>query len=402
MRQSTLFGKTRKDAPKDEVSTNAKLLLKGGFIDKLMAGSYTLLPLGFRVVKKIEQIIREEINKTGAEELLMPLLHPKAIWNETGRWDKADEVMYKVKKSDKEYALSFTHEEIVLDLIRKHSQSFRDYPIKVYHFSTKFRDELRAKSGILRGREFIMKDLYSLHTSREDFDKYYEDVKEAYFRIFKRLGLEVVVTEAGGGVFTGNKTHEFQVICETGEDEIVLSSDGKSAKNLELIEDKSKVKTVKAIEVGNIFPFGQEYSKKMNLTFTNEKGEKEYPYFGSYGIGLTRAMGAIAETSNDDKGIIWPKSVAPYQAHLVHIEDPGTEPKAKKAYEQLTNSGIEVLWDDRDVSAGEKFKDADLIGIPVRLVVSAKTKDKVEFKERTSEKSELLTLEEATKRINSN
>lgn len=399
MRYSQLFGKTRKDAPKDEVSTNAKLLLRGGFIDKLMAGSYTLLPLGLRVVKKIEQIVREEINKTGAEELLMPLLHPKSVWNETGRWDAANEVMYKIKKDDKEYALSFTHEEIVLDLVRKHSQSFRDYPIKVYHFSTKFRDELRAKSGILRGREFIMKDLYSLHTDEKDFKKYYEEIKKAYLRIFERLGLKVIVTEAGGGVFTQNMTHEFQVLAESGEDELIYCEGGDFAQNVEIAKVKEgkecdlghgPLKNSKAIEVGNIFAFGQEYCKKMNVTFANEKGEKEYPYFGSYGIGLTRALGTIAEISNDDKGIVWPKSVAPYQVHLISLEK-----DAKDVYEKLRSSNIEVLWDDRDASAGEKFKDADLLGIPVRLVVSEKTGEKVEWKERTKEKSELLSLNEA-------
>lgn len=399
MRYSKLFAKTSKDTPKDEVSTNAKLLLRAGFIDKLMSGSYTLLPLGLRVVKKIEQIIREEINKTGAQEILMPLLHPKSVWNETNRWETAKEVMYQLKKGDKEYALSFTHEEIALDLVRKHSQTYKDYPIKFYHFSTKFRDELRAKSGILRGREFIMKDLYSLHTTQKDFEKYYEEIKKVYLKIFERFGLEAIVTEAGGGVFTKNVTHEFQVLSDAGEDEIVLSSDGKTAKNAELFSDRSKLKTVKAIEVGNIFGFGQEYSKKMNVVFTNEKGEKEYPYLGSYGIGLTRAIGAIVEVHHDSKGIIWPKSIAPFDVYLVHVEDPGTESNAKKVYEALKSSNIDVLWDDReDVSAGEKFATADLLGIPVRLVVSKKTGSKVEWKERTSEKSELITVEEAIKR----
>lgn len=400
MRYSQLFAKTFKDAPKDEVSINAKLLLRGGFIDKLMSGSYTLLPLGLRVIKKIEQIIREEINSTGAQEVLMPLLHPKDIWNETGRWEKAKGVMYQFEKNDKEYALSFTHEEIFLDLVRKHAFSYKDYPIKLYHFSTKFRDELRAKSGILRGREFIMKDLYSLYTNKEDFEKYYEEIKKVYLKIFERFGLKAIITEAGGGVFTKNVTHEFQVLSDAGEDEIVLGSDGKTAKNVELFENKSKLKTVKAIEVGNIFGFGQEYSKKMNVVFTNEKGEKEYPYLGSYGIGLTRNMGAIVEVHHDERGIIWPKSVAPFDVHLVHIEDPGTEPTAKKAYEALKKAGVEVLWDDReDVSAGEKFATADLLGIPVRLVVSKKTGSKVEFKKRNEEKTELLSLDEAISRI---
>jgi len=409
MRYSQLFAKTSKDTPKDEVSVNAKLLLRGGFIDKLMSGSYTLLPLGLRVVKKIEQIIREEINKTGAQEVLMPLLHPKSVWNETGRWESAKDVMYQLKKGDREYALSFTHEEIALDLVRKHSQTYKDYPIKFYHFSTKFRDELRAKSGILRGREFIMKDLYSLHKSLEDFEKYYEEIKKVYLKIFQRFGLEAIVTEAGGGVFTKNVTHEFQVLSDSGEDEIIYCEGGDFSQNVEIAKVKEgkkcdlghgPLKKRKAIEVGNIFGFGQEYSKKMNVVFTNEKGEKEYPYLGSYGIGLTRNMGAIVEVSHDDRGIIWPKSVAPFDVHLVHIEDPGTESTVKKVYDSLKKAGIEVLWDDReDVSAGEKFATADLIGIPVRLVVSKKTGSKVEFRKRNEDKIELLTLDAAIARI---
>lgn len=417
MRYSQLFAKTSKNSPKDEVSTNAKLLLRGGFIDKLMSGSFTLLPLGFRVVKKIEGIIREEINATGAQEILMPLLHPKSIWNETGRWDSAKEVMYQLKKDEKEYALSFTHEEIFLDLTRKHSQTYKDYPVKLYHFSTKFRDELRAKSGILRGREFIMKDLYSLHASKEDFEKYYEEIKKVYLKIFKRLGLNAIITEAGGGVFTKNVTHEFQVLSETGEDEIIYCPGGDFSQNVEIAKVKEgkecdlghgPLKKARAIEVGNIFGFGQEYSKKMNIQFTNEKGQKEYPYLGSYGIGLTRNMGAIVEVHHDDKGIVWPESVAPFEVHLVHIEDPGTESKVQKVYKELKEAGIDVLWDDREeVSAGQKFADADLIGIPVRLVLSKKTRsvssgqagDKVEFKKRDEEKSELLSLNEVIKKL---
>lgn len=408
MRYSELFAKDKREAPKDETAVNAKLLMQGGFIDKLMAGSYTLLPLGRLVERKIEQIIREEMNATGAQEVLMPLLHPKELWNETGRWDSAKEVMYQFKKDDKDYALSFTHEEIVLDLVRKHTQSYKDFPVKIYHFSTKFRNELRPRSGILRGREFLMKDLYSLHETKEDFEKYYWEVAEAYKRIFKRIGLNVIVTEAGGGVFTKNVTHEFQVLANSGEDEIIYCEGGDFSQNTEIAKVKEgkacdlghgPLKKAKAIEVGNIFGFGQEYCKKMNVMFTDKKGAKQYPYFGSYGIGPTRVMGTLVEVHHDDKGIIWPESVAPFQVHLVHIEDPGTEVIAKKTYEFLTKKGIEVLWDDREVSAGQKFADCDLIGIPVRLVVSKITGDKVEFKKRNSEKVELLTLEEVASRI---
>lgn len=409
MKYSQLFGKTKREAPKDEVSTNAKLLQQGGFIDRLMSGSYTLLPLGRRVEKKIEQIIREEMNKTGAQEILMPLLHPREIWDETGRWESAKEVMYQFKKNDKEYALSFTHEEIFLDLVRKHIQSYKDFPIKLYHFSTKFRNELRAKSGILRCREFLMKDLYSLHETQEDFDKYYEEIKKAYIQAFKRMGLSAIVTKAAGGVFTGNRTDEFQVLSEAGEDQIIYCPGGDFAENLEIATVKlgkecslghGPLILAKSIEVGNIFPYGQEYSKKMKIIFTDREGRNQYPYFGSYGIGPTRVMGTIVEVSHDDKGIIWPKSVSPFDVHLVHIEDPGTEGQVQKVYNELEKEGIEVLWDEReDVSAGQKFADADLVGIPVRLVVSKKTGSKVEYKDRTSEKSELLTLQEVIKRL---
>ena len=258
MRYSQLFGKTKRQDPKDEVSKNAKLLMRAGFVDKLMAGSYSILPLGFRVLKKIEQIVREEMNATGAQEILMPLVHPKSIWNETGRWETAREVMYQFKKDDKEYALSFTHEEILLDLVRKHIQTYHEFPAKLYHFSTKFRNELRAKSGLLRGREFIMKDLYSVHTSQKDLDKYYFEIKDAYMKVFERIGLEAIFAEAAGGVFTDEHTHEFQVLCETGEDEIIYCPGGDYAQNVEIATVKEgkqcdlghgPLKRVKTIEV---------------------------------------------------------------------------------------------------------------------------------------------------------
>lgn len=405
MRQSTLFPKTKKEAPKDAVSTNHKLLVRAGFIDQLMAGSWTLLPLGWRVVDKINDIMREELNKTGAQEILMPLLHPKSIWNETGRWDKADEVMYKLRdKRDKDFALSFTHEEIFLDLVRKHVNSYTDLPVALYHFSTKFRNEARAKSGILRGREFMMKDLYSIHTDEEDFWKYYESVKEAYCRIFERIGFDFRITEAGGGVFTENNTHEFQVPTAAGEDTIYTCSECNWGANEELGEyseggkcphcKKGKIVKSKSIEVGNIFPFGTYYSERMKVYYQNKEGLKKPVWFGSYGIGSTRLMGTWVEVSNDEKGIIWNKEIAPYQVHLIEL--PGAK-AAKSIYEKLTSAGVEVLWDDREVGAGEKFADSDLIGIPVRLVVSQKSGDKIEWKERKSDSSKLLDLPEVLK-----
>jgi prolyl-tRNA synthetase len=407
MRYSKLFPKTIKEAPSEEVSLNAKLLLRAGFIDKLMAGSYSLLPLGRLVERKIEQIIREEMDRTGAQEVLMPLLHPKSIWNETGRWDSAKEVMYQFQKDDKEYALSFTHEEIVLDLVRKHVQTYRDFPVKIYHFSTKFRNELRAKSGILRGREFLMKDLYSLHESEEDLDKYYWEVKDAYLKVFKRLGLDVVVAEAGGGVFTDSNTHEFQVISPSGEDKIYYKDGWEYWKNKEVMtEEELKDPTVRsesAIEVGNIFRFGTVYSEKMDVSFTDKNGEKQYPYFGSYGIGLTRMVGVLAELFNDEKGIIWPENVAPFQVHLISLNHEGRSMNyAKEVYTKLNEAGVEVLYDDREISAGEKFNDADLIGIPVRVVVSDRLEDgQIEIKKRTETDSKVTTIEEFISKFNS-
>ncbi len=394
MRYSQIFAKTSKTIPKDEVAVNAKYLLQGGFIDKLMAGSYTLLPLGRRVERKIEQIIREEMNATGAQEILMPLLHPKEIWNETGRWESAQEVMYQFEKNEREYALSFTHEEIVMDLIRKHVSSYKDLPAKVYHFSTKFRNELRAKSGILRGREFLMKDLYSAHVSEEDMYEYYWQVAEAYQKAFSRIGLKTYITEASGGVFTDRHTHEFQVISQSGEDTIYFSKEWEYAKNDEVMTEEdfkvADLESQKSIEVGNIFPLDTMYAEKMNAFFTDQDGEKKPVWFASYGIGPTRVMGTIVEVSHDERGIIWPKSVAPYQIHLVGLSD-----TAEKVYGEMLKRGIDVLYDDRvDRGAGEKFADADLIGIPVRAVVSQKTGDNIEIKLRDSSETKLMDMEE--------
>lgn len=407
MLQSQLFPKTLREAPKEAESVNHKLLVRGGFIDQLMAGSWTLLPLGLRVVTKINQIIREEMNAIGGQEMLMPLLHPKNIWNETGRWDKAKEVMYQFKDSrGKEYALSFTHEEVVMDLLRKHIKSYTDLPVAVYHFSTKFRNEPRARSGILRGREFLMKDLYSVHATEEDFWKYYEIVKDAYSKIFTRLGFDFRITEAGGGVFTDNNTHEFQVLAKGGEDTIYYCDSCDWGQNKELFQSKvgaacpnckkGKVVEGKAIEVGNIFPFGTWYSERMRVYYSDKDGGKKPVFFGSYGIGCTRVIGAWVEVSHDEKGIIWNKEMAPFDVHLVEL--PGAK-NAKKIYEDLKEAGVDVLWDERKVGAGEKFADADLIGIPVRLVVSEKTGGKIEYKERISDKTESLSLEQILQRL---
>lgn len=412
MKYSKLFPKTLRQAPTGAEAINHQLLVRGGFIDQLMAGSFTLLPLGWRVYLKIESIIREELDKVGCQEMLMPLLHPREIWDKTGRWSDPDvkNIMYQFKDvHDREYGLSFTHEEIVMYILGKFIKSYKDLPLAIYHFSTKFRNEPRAKSGLLRGREFIMKDLYSAHVSEEDMISYYEKVKEAYVKIFDRMGLGVIVTKASGGVFTKGFTHEFQILCKTGEDEIIYCPGGDFAQNIEIAQVKEgklcdlghgPLKKAKTIEVGNIFPLGTKYAKAMNVTFKDEKGEDCDVWFASYGIGMTRLIGTFAEVFHDEKGIIWPAPVAPYMVHLIglEMEDKSVAEQAEKTYKLLQAEGVEVLFDDRrDTSAGEKFADADLIGVPLRVVVSKKTKDKLEVKKRSEQETRFVSFDELLK-----
>lgn len=415
MKYSMFFPKSKKQEFKEDLSINAKYLVKAGYIDQLMAGSWTLLPLGYRVIEKINDIIRDELNKTGAQEVLMPLLHPRDIWDKTGRWSDKDvqQIMYQFKDiHDKEFGLSFTHEEIVMDLLGKFIQSYKDLPVKIYHFSTKFRNEPRAKSGILRGREFMMKDLYSAHVSEEDMYKYYDLVKEVYPKIFKKIGLEVKTVEASGGVFTDKNSHEFQALSDVGEDTIYFCDckngcDCNFAQNKEIYtgnegekcpkcSDGCEIKSAKSIEVGNIFPLGTRYSQKMKVLYTDQSGNPQNIWFASYGIGPTRVMGTLVEVFHDDRGIKWPKSVSPFQVYLVSLNKNDEAEKIEKALEE---KGIEVLLDDRDVSAGEKFANFDLLGFPYRLVVSEKSGDKIEFKTRESQETELLTLEEVISKI---
>lgn len=428
MKYSEFFPKARKQEFKEDLSTNAVLLSKAGFIDQLMAGSYTLLPLGFRVVEKIKNIIREELNKEGAQELLMPLLHPREIWDQTGRWadPKVQEIMYQFKDiHDKEFGLSFTHEEIVMNLLGKFVKSYKDLPVMLYQFSTKFRNEPRAKSGILRTREFLMKDLYSAHISEENMLDFYEKVKDAYIKIFERIGFKVIVTEASGGVFTDKNSHEFQVLSDVGEDTIYYCDCDKNgcdcnfAQNEEIYSvsekekcpncsDNCEIKKAKSIEVGNIFPLGTKYSKDQKVFYTDKNGIEQPIWFASYGIGPTRVMGTLVEVFHDDKGIIWPKSVTPFQVYLIGItnlpvgkagNESGIKERLEKVHDELEKAGIDVLFDDRDVSAGDKFANADLLGFPYRLVVSEKSGDRVEFKKRDSKDLELLSLGEAISRI---
>jgi len=411
VRYSQLFGKTKRQDPKDEVSKNAKFLIRAGFVSKEVSGVYNFLPMGLRVINKISQIVREEMDKVGGQEILLSALQNSQSWQKTGRW-KSFDALFKVKSQyDQEYALGPTHEEVLVPIAREYVKSYRDLPISLYQIQTKFRDEPRAKSGLLRGREFLMKDLYSFHTDEADMLKYYEIMKGVYRKVFGRLGLEAIETKAAGGTFS-EFSHEYQVVCQNGEDEIVYCPKGDYSENVEIATAKDgqpcelghgPLKKVKTIEVGNIFPLKDKFSKAFGLTYKDKSGKDKFAQMGCYGIGISRLMGAIVEVYNDDKGIIWPKTVSPFDVHLVHIEDPGTETWAKETYEKLTNAGIEVLWDDReDISAGEKFADADLIGIPIRLVVSKKVgKGKVEIKERSEQKPKLVPLDRVISQLKS-
>ena len=411
MRYSKLFGKTVKDAPKDEVSLNSKLLTRGGFIRREVAGVYNYLPLGIRVLNKIANIVREEMNMIGGQELLLSSLQNKESWDKTNRWGSFDALFKLTSILDKEYALGPTHEEVIVPLAKQFISSYKDLPLSVYQIQTKFRDEKRAKSGILRGREFLMKDLYSFHADEEDFKKYYETAKKAYKKVFTRMGLDAIETIASGGAFS-KESHEYQVITQAGEDEIIYCPGGDFSANIEVSPVKEgkqcdlghgALKKAKAIEVGNIFPLGTKFSDAFGLTYQNKEGKNMPVIMGCYGIGISRLMGAIAEVHNDGKGLVWPKEVAPCDVHLISIGDEKlATTEAPKIYEPLNKAGVEVLWDDReDVSAGTKFADADLIGIPVRLVVSKRNGDKVEFKKRNEDKSGLLSLEEAAKKLKS-
>lgn len=384
MRQSHLFTKTRREAPKDEVSKNAQLLARGGFIHKEMAGVYSLLPLGLRVLNKIVQIIREEMNKVGGQEMLMSALQDKEIWSRTDRWDL--DVWFKTTlASGGETGLGITHEEPLTRIMSEHVSSYRDLPIAAYQFQTKFRNELRAKSGIMRGKEFLMKDMYSFSKDEKQHKEMYDNIRRAYINVFDRLGIgaHTYVTFADGGIFS-DFSEEFQTVSEAGEDIIYVHEKNKIALNKEVYTDenlrkigvaKNELVEKKAIEIGNIFHLGTRFSEALGLTYKDEKSVAHPVVMGCYGIGPSRLMGTIVEVLSDQKGIVWPREVAPFAAHLVSISSGNSDvtAEADRLYDLLLESGVEVLYDDRDVRAGEKFADSDLLGIPKRIIVSEKT-----------------------------
>lgn len=406
MRYSQLFGKTLRQAPKEAEAISHQLLTRGGFIDhQLTAGVYSYLPLGWRVYKKIENIIREEMNAIGGQEVFLPTLQPKELWMRSDRWDHMDPPLFKFKdRHEKELTIAPTHEEVITDLASRMITSYRDLPLAVYQIQNKFRNEMRATGGLLRVREFMMKDLYSFHTTPEDLDRFYLEVIEAYKNIFSRCGFHAKIVQANSGTIGGNESHEFMMVCQTGEDTIVCCRTCDWASNVEKSNPDrcpkcgSEIERVYAIESGHAFKLGTKYSELMRAYFTNQSGQKKPLVMGCYGIGLGRLMATVVEEYHDEKGIIWPKTLAPF---LVHLVDLGLKERGGEIYKTLTKFGIDVLWDDRTVSAGEKFADADLIGIPVRLLVSEKTGDKVEMKRRDEQNSEFLSLEEVVNRLRS-
>lgn len=406
MKLSQMFTKTIKNAPADEVAKNAQLLIRAGYIHKEMAGVYVFMPLGLRVLENIKDIIKEEMNAVGGQEVQMSVLQPKEIFEKTDRWDDAKvDNWFKTKLvNGTELGMGLTHEEPIVDMLSSYINSYKDLPILVYQIQNKFRNELRAQAGLLRGREFVMKDMYSFARTQEEHDTIYERVAEAYRRVYERLGIGDITyrTYADGGIFTPRFSDEFQMLSEIGEDTIYVDEARKLAVNKEVIEDerlnktdidKSKLVEKKAIEVGNIFPLETKYTDALGVYYMDAEGNQQKIIAGCYGIGVSRLVGAIAEHFADDKGLVWPENIAPARVHLVSI---GADDEANQLYESLMQNGVGVLYDDRDARAGEKFADADLLGLPHRVVISTKTleQEKLEYKKRTSEESKLITQNE--------
>jgi prolyl-tRNA synthetase len=406
MRVSQLITKTRKDAPADETAKNAQLLIRAGYVNKEMAGVYSFLPLGLRTLNKISQIIREEMDAIGGQELLMPSLQLPERYEATGRWDDKDvDIWFKTQLANgTTLGLGFSHEENLVPIVKNYLNSYRELPFSMYQVQWKFRNELRSKSGIMRGREFLMKDMYSFSLTQEQHDEYYEKVKQAYIKVYDRLGIgeNTYYAFASGGSFS-KYSHEFQTLSDVGEDTIFISREKKIAVNKEVLEDdilaelgvkREELEEVRAIEVGNIFGLGTKFSAPFDLSVTDENGTKHTVIMGCYGIGVTRVMGTIAELMSDERGLVWPKNIAPYQLHITSLgNDEAVLADADKLYESCKSAGIEVLWDDRDVSAGEKFADADLMGMPIRVVVSKKTLEGGAYEVKNRQTGEISSLD---------
>jgi prolyl-tRNA synthetase len=417
MRLSQLFTKTTKTVPAEETALNARLLIQAGYVYKVMSGVYAYTTLGLMVIENIKRVIREEMNAISGQEVLLSNLQPREPWEITTRWDdKIVDIWFKTKLKDgAEVGLAWSHEEPVIEMMKQYVQSYKDLPVSIYQFQNKLRNELRAKSGLMRGREFIMKDMYSMSVDAAQHDKYYNSAIEAYNKVFERLGIgqDTFMTFASGGAFT-KFSHEFQTTCETGEDTIYLHREKNIAINEEVMEDKTlaelgikreELEQVKSSEVGNIFNFGTDKSKQMDFSFTDETGKRQFVHLGSYGIGVTRLVGVIAEKLSDAKGLVWPEAVAPAKVYIVQIgSDAEVVKQAEQLYDDLTAAGVSVLYDERDARPGEKFADADLLGIPHRVVISDKTLSSgtYEWKKRTAEAAEQVSRQKLMKTLGIN
>ena len=410
MRQTKLFTKTLKEAPKDEVSKNAQLLIRAGFVDKTMSGVYNFLPLGLRVLNKINNIIRKEMDEVGGQEIYMSALQNKETWEKTGRW--SDEIVdnwFKTKlKNDTELGLAFTHEEAITNIMKNYITSYKNLPFSAYQIQTKFRNETRAKSGLIRGREFLMKDMYSFSKNKEEHDAFYEKMKDVYMNVFKKLGIgdRTYLTISSGGSFS-KYSYEFQTISEAGEDLIYIDERkniaiNKEDYNEEILADfglnlnKNNLVEKKSIEVGDIYTLEYKFSKAFGLKFMDEEGKEEFVYMGSYGMSPSRLLGTLVELNNDEKGIIWPTEVAPFDIHLISLRPDQNEIETTRIYEKLKELGLEVLLDDRlKISAGQKFTESDLIGIPIQVILSPKTLEtnSVEVKDRRTGETKILPIE---------
>ena len=414
MRLSKLFTKTSKNVPADETARNAQLLIQAGFIHKEMAGVYAYLPLGKIVLHNISQIVREEMNAIGGNEVWMTVLQPKDIWEKTDRWDdKKVDNWFKTKLANgTELGVGLTHEEPITDMLREFVSSYKEMPVYIYQIGTKFRNELRAKSGLMRGREFLMKDLYSFSRTQKEHDEFYELAAEAYMKVYQRLGIGEITyrTYASGSIFS-QFSDEFQTLSHVGEDTIYVHEGKRLAVNKEVYNDdvlkqldlkKDELVEKRAVEVGNIFPLASKFSDALGVYYTDEAGKQQSMVMGSYGIGISRLMGLLAEHFADDKGLVWPEAIAPAKIYLARLDDaPATVKKADELYDRLTGAGVQVLYDDRDLRAGEKFADADLLGIPYRVVISEKssTSDRYELKARTKADAEQVSTEELLRRV---
>ena len=399
MLQSNLFYFPTREFPANEESINAKYLIKAGYVVKTSTGVYSFLPLGLKVLEKIANLVRKEMFTLGAQEILMPALHPKDLWVKTGRWEKFDALFRLKSRTDSWYALGPTHEEIIFPLVKRKINSYKDLPLALFQIQTKFRDELRAKSGLLRGREFLMKDLYSFHQTSDEVEKYKEKVEKSYQRIFKKLNLKVFKVLASGGTFSKYSV-EFQVPCQYGEDEIKYCSNCNLAWNVEIQKNKNcpqcqnQLSLFKTIEVANTFNLGTKFSEFFDVKFKDKNGKENFVFAGCYGLGISRLLGTLVEVFHDDYGLCWPPIVSPFLVHLLILKTKIDKKEIEK-FEKLFNSlNIDYLIDDRQINFGEKLVESDLLGISYRLVISEKLKDKIEFKERFTKKIKIVSFSE--------